>query len=671
MKKNIFEEVTERKQQVKALIDKAVSYNWIDGTQQEKMTERIDKNKITMGVIGQMKCGKSTFLNSFVFGKEILPAATTPMTAALSIITYGETQKLSVEFYSHVEWQELSNTATQSIEGKDEATTSKIKAAQELVSKSTNLGSEIETLLGSHKDDDFGKLEEYVGADGRYTPITKSVTIYLNEEYLKGVEVVDTPGFNDPVISREQRTQDFLKEADMALMIVSAGRPFDTTDRDIIFNKLFKVGIGKFLLGINKYDLQIEAESEEEMIEYVKKEYKKACIASDVSDPDILNITPILFSAQMALLGKMPLEEVLSDSDKKTHYNRTLDIFGIETQQEILTHSRIKDMDEAVKEVLLKSKMEIIANKIKNEIIAIGEKQKLDIQKEIANSKNKIKALQYDPDELEEEISNLNKAKRKISRELDYQVGEIEHELETLIRKKDSETNTFLRDEKQKLFDYIDMQKRKEVQGRIEYKLQVTVDEFKELTLNETVKRIKKIVENTFESFIEESIVTLNRYSRDFDSRAGEQQLRRLLSDTIDERYDSTQRDEDEDASSIWSDLVYGFFGGLTSFIWGPIYLLGGWRDEIKEYIEGGFSSLEKNYPEIFEHLKTNTQKALEIFQKESESLLSPIIEMLQNVQESKEDKDQAIAKAEERITTLNAALSTITTQLEEMKNRA
>lgn len=40
-----------------------------------------------------MKCGKSTFLNSFIFEDDILPAATTPMTAALSVITYGEKEK--------------------------------------------------------------------------------------------------------------------------------------------------------------------------------------------------------------------------------------------------------------------------------------------------------------------------------------------------------------------------------------------------------------------------------------------------------------------------------------------------------------------------------------------------------------------------------------------------
>lgn len=54
---------------------------------------------------------------------------------------------------------------------------------------------------------------------------------------MKGVEIVDTPGFNDPVVSREERTKEFLKRADVVLMMLYAGRAFDSTDRDILLIK--------------------------------------------------------------------------------------------------------------------------------------------------------------------------------------------------------------------------------------------------------------------------------------------------------------------------------------------------------------------------------------------------------------------------------------------------
>ena len=72
---------------------KATEFGWITLERQQEIIDKLEKDTLTIGVIGQMKCGKSTFLNSFVFEDDILPAATTPMTAALSVITYGEEKK--------------------------------------------------------------------------------------------------------------------------------------------------------------------------------------------------------------------------------------------------------------------------------------------------------------------------------------------------------------------------------------------------------------------------------------------------------------------------------------------------------------------------------------------------------------------------------------------------
>ena len=103
MEHNLFEEFQERKIKLKSLALKAKDYNWIDETRYNELIDKIDNDILTIGVIGQMKCGKSTFLNSFVFEDTILPAATTPMTAALSVITYGEEKKVVAEFYTNEE----------------------------------------------------------------------------------------------------------------------------------------------------------------------------------------------------------------------------------------------------------------------------------------------------------------------------------------------------------------------------------------------------------------------------------------------------------------------------------------------------------------------------------------------------------------------------------------
>ena len=110
MSQNIFEELQGKKQKLLDLATLAVEYGWIpkskteDGSKNsislEEIKDKLVKDTLTIGVIGQMKCGKSTFLNSFVFKDDVLPAATTPMTAALSIITYGEKEHIVAEFYT-------------------------------------------------------------------------------------------------------------------------------------------------------------------------------------------------------------------------------------------------------------------------------------------------------------------------------------------------------------------------------------------------------------------------------------------------------------------------------------------------------------------------------------------------------------------------------------------
>ena len=76
--------------------------------------------------------------------------------------------------------------------------------------------------LDSHKQvifdslEDLQKsLEEYVGSSGRYMPFTRNVRIKFQTDSFKDVNIIDTPGVNDPVVSREQRTRDELGKCDI------------------------------------------------------------------------------------------------------------------------------------------------------------------------------------------------------------------------------------------------------------------------------------------------------------------------------------------------------------------------------------------------------------------------------------------------------------------------
>ena len=166
--KNLFEELQAKKERLGAFAKTALEKGWIKQDVYDGIMTKLEQDTLTIGVIGQMKCGKSTFLNAFIFGEDILPAATTPMTAALSVITYGEKEEVTAEFYTPDEWAELQMQSERNLEEveNDPIESSKIKAARELVSKSQSIGN-IRSLLGKTRSDNIKNLVEYVGADGK------------------------------------------------------------------------------------------------------------------------------------------------------------------------------------------------------------------------------------------------------------------------------------------------------------------------------------------------------------------------------------------------------------------------------------------------------------------------------------------------------------------------
>lgn len=67
---------------------------------------------LRIGIVGQIKRGKSTFLNALFFGgDDVLPKAASPMTAALTSIIYGTELQFKVRFYTKDDWSNFESTA--------------------------------------------------------------------------------------------------------------------------------------------------------------------------------------------------------------------------------------------------------------------------------------------------------------------------------------------------------------------------------------------------------------------------------------------------------------------------------------------------------------------------------------------------------------------------------
>ncbi len=108
------------------------------------------------------------------------------------------------------------------------------------------------------------KLLQFVGANGKYMPCTKAVQISLNNPNLKDLEVIDTPGVNDPIISREERTKALLKDCDV-VFIVSPSNQFLTDSDMSLFDRVsHKEGLQEIYFVASQADSAVLSMSEVE-----------------------------------------------------------------------------------------------------------------------------------------------------------------------------------------------------------------------------------------------------------------------------------------------------------------------------------------------------------------------------------------------------------------------
>ncbi len=106
------------------------------------------------------------------------------------------------------------------------------------------------------------KLLQFVGANGKYMPYTKAVQIYLNNPNLKDLEVIDTPGVNDPIVSREERTKALLKDCDVVFIISPSSQFLTDSDMSLFDRVSNKEGLQEIYFVASQIDSAINNSSE-------------------------------------------------------------------------------------------------------------------------------------------------------------------------------------------------------------------------------------------------------------------------------------------------------------------------------------------------------------------------------------------------------------------------
>ncbi|MCQ2952374.1 dynamin family protein [Helicobacter pylori] len=108
------------------------------------------------------------------------------------------------------------------------------------------------------------KLLQFVGADGKYMPYTKAVQISLNNPNLKDLEVIDTPGVNDPIASREERTKALLKDCDVVFIISPSNQFLTDSDMSLFDRVSHKEGLQEIYFVASQADSAVLSMSEVE-----------------------------------------------------------------------------------------------------------------------------------------------------------------------------------------------------------------------------------------------------------------------------------------------------------------------------------------------------------------------------------------------------------------------
>lgn len=219
-----------------------------------------EQQTLNIAIMGQVKAGKSSFLNALLFdGKPVLPTAATPKTANLTRISYGATPSLEIEYYSKEEWADLEQLAQENYESES------VKVAKELVEMVEKAGLDVSVALEQQHqriettslDELMHILNKYAGNDGQYTALVKMTRLYLPNEELKGFDVIDTPGMNDPVISRTQKTKEEMARCDVVFFLSRASQFLDQSDIDLLTEQLPQGGVERLYLIAGQYDSAI------------------------------------------------------------------------------------------------------------------------------------------------------------------------------------------------------------------------------------------------------------------------------------------------------------------------------------------------------------------------------------------------------------------------------
>lgn len=193
----------------------------------EKELKKYIEAPFNVMIVGDFKRGKTSFINALL-GKSLLPSDIAPETVTVNTVSYGKENTVEI----HLENDTKKTISIQEL---------KRELLEPLVAK-------LPTKL-------------------------KFISITDNNEILKSISFIDTPGLNDAVDSFDEIVVDYLANADAVIYVVSANFPMSLDEQNFLSNIIIPASLAKVIVIVNMCDC-LDSETE---IKEIKEFTKKKC----------------------------------------------------------------------------------------------------------------------------------------------------------------------------------------------------------------------------------------------------------------------------------------------------------------------------------------------------------------------------------------------------------
>ncbi|MEJ5376448.1 MAG: dynamin family protein [bacterium] len=214
----------------------------------EEISQKIKENRFYLVVLGEFKRGKTTFINALL-GEPLLPTAVVPLTSIVTMMKYGNEQRVEVIFQD---------------------------------GRVTEI---------SMEDLAFYVTER--GNPGNEKGVKRVEVTYPSSFLQEGVFLVDTPGVGSVFANNTEVTYNFIPKADAAIFLLAADPPISQSE--LAFLKDVRQSIRKVFFVQNKVD-RLDSHERLESMEFSRNVIEK------VLGVDSVEVHPL--SARMALNAK-------------------------------------------------------------------------------------------------------------------------------------------------------------------------------------------------------------------------------------------------------------------------------------------------------------------------------------------------------------------------------